>query len=244
MALCFCLNVILLPQFFWDGARSLFVLALTILKRNEGYLLSCSDDGEAMMKLQEYFAEILLDDDGSMLETETSVTSPNCETPPPRSPPVSISRLLRDAFDSYSHITRESIDKKRLNNRLQVVQNIEDAAQKNVLRAVHGHSTLNQEELKSLYLVVKNDQLARTNQVYLDPTEKHDPTVAYYELYKADFDTFYKLVCQMIKTVHYVYFIMLLQSIFKILSVQGHLSLGTGRGDRFDTLRETLQADG
>ena len=194
-------------QFFWDGARSLFVLALTILKRNEGYLLTCSDDGEAMMKLQEYFAEILLDDDGSAPETETPLASPESEVPPPRSPPVSISRLLRDAFDSYSHITRESIDKKRLNNRLQVVQNIEDNAQKNVLRAVHGQSTLNQEELKSLFLVVKNDQLARTNQVYLDPTEKQDPTVAYYELYKADFDTFHKLVSEYNTAAYYVHIV-------------------------------------
>ena len=194
-------------QFFWDGARSLFVLALTILKRNEAHLLSCSDDGDAMMKLQEYFAEILLDDDGSAPETETPLTSPDSETaPPPRRPPASISRLLRDAFDSYSHITREGIDKKRLNNRLQVVQNIEDTAQKNVLRAVHGHSTLNQDELKSLFQVVKNDQLARTNQIYLDPTEKHDPTVAYYELYKADFDTFYKLVSKILARGNVYYF--------------------------------------
>ena len=195
-------------QFFWDGARSLFVLALTILKRNEAHLLSCSDDGDAMMKLQEYFAEILLDDDGSAPETETPLTSPVSETAPPlaRRPPASISRLLRDAFDSYSHITREGIDKKRLNNRLQVVQNIEDTAQKNVLRAVHGHSTLNQDELKSLFQVVKNDQLARTNQIYLDPTEKHDPTVAYYELYKADFDTFYKLVSRILAGGSFYYF--------------------------------------
>ena len=224
-------------QFFWDGARSLFVLALTILKRNEGHLLSCSDDGDAMMRLQEYFAEILLDDDGSVPETETPLTSPDSETPPPRAPPASISRLLRDAFDSYSHITREGIDKKRLNNRLQVVQNIEDTAQKNVLRAVHGHSTLNQDELKSLFLVVKNDQLARTNQIYLDPTEKHDPTVAYYELYKADFDTFYKLVGEIITGTNCA-------SLQSSLLVQGHISLGSGRGDGSDALRETLPADG
>ena len=168
-----------------DGARVLFILALTILRRNEGHLLTCSDDGEAMMKLTEYFGGILLDADGSATpETETSKDS------------VTISHLLSDAFDSYSHVTRESIDKKRLNHRLQVVQNLEDTSQKNVLRAVHGHSTLNQDELKSLFLVVKNEQLARTNQVYLVPSEKHDPTasVSHYELYKADFDTFHKLV--------------------------------------------------
>ena len=167
-----------------DGARVLFILALTILRRNEGHLLACSDDGDAMMKLTQYFGEILLDAEGSAPETETSKES------------VTISRLLSDAFDSYSHVTRESIDKKRLNHRLQVVQNLEDTSQKNVLRAVHGHSTLTQDELKSLFLVVKNEQLARTNQVYLVPSEKHDPTasVSYYELYKADFDTFHKLV--------------------------------------------------
>ena len=85
--------------------------------------------------------------------------------------------------------------------------------------------------------VVKNDQLARTNQIYLDPTEKHDPTVAYYELYKADFDTFYKLVGEIITGTNCASF----QSSFL---VQGHISLGSGRGDGSDALRETLPADG
>jgi uncharacterized membrane protein len=33
--------------FFFDGARVLFLLALTILKRNEEFLLNCTDEGTA-----------------------------------------------------------------------------------------------------------------------------------------------------------------------------------------------------
>ncbi len=42
----YTMAVHVMDAFFFDGARVLFVLALTILKKNEEYLLTCSDDGE------------------------------------------------------------------------------------------------------------------------------------------------------------------------------------------------------
>ena len=38
--------VYVMDYFFFDGARALFILALTILKNNEEYLMNCSDDGK------------------------------------------------------------------------------------------------------------------------------------------------------------------------------------------------------
>ena len=34
--------------FFCDGARVIFQLALTVLARNEEYLMSCTDDGKIL----------------------------------------------------------------------------------------------------------------------------------------------------------------------------------------------------
>lgn len=44
-----------MDAFFFDGARVLFILALTILKNNEDYLVSCSDEGN----IQKYIKVIL-----------------------------------------------------------------------------------------------------------------------------------------------------------------------------------------
>ncbi len=37
----------IMDAFFYDGARVLFVLALTILKKNQDYILECTDEGRS-----------------------------------------------------------------------------------------------------------------------------------------------------------------------------------------------------
>lgn len=185
--------VYVMDGFFCDGARVIFQLALTILARNEQFLLSCADDGEAMMRLTTYFQSVTRtniddlddDDDGGDLGN------------------TSIVHLMREAHAKYPQITRTSIEKKRLHHRLLVVQNLEDSMMKNVVRSVTASCpSLEETELKALYAVVKNDQLERLSKtpdhqslqsVFQNPNEKLDPSVPYYELYKADFDTFCRL---------------------------------------------------
>jgi hypothetical protein len=38
-----------MDAFFADGARVIFQLALTVLAKNEDFLLSCADDGEIFL---------------------------------------------------------------------------------------------------------------------------------------------------------------------------------------------------
>ena len=40
--------------FFCDGARAIFQLALTVLSRNEEFLLHCSDDGKKTVTIVKY----------------------------------------------------------------------------------------------------------------------------------------------------------------------------------------------
>lgn len=168
-----------MDAFFYDGARVLFAMALTILQRNESFLLQCSDDGEAMTKLTGFFKMILRDDpDYHQL--------PSKEDRPP-----TISLLLSESYHAFEHITRELIDNLRLQHRLRVVQNLEDTQMKHVLRSVDQSQTkITDEEIKALFIMVKNEQLKRASTIFVDPQEKADPNRHYYELYKIDLETF------------------------------------------------------
>lgn len=170
--------VYVMDAFFADGARVIFQLALTVLAKNEEFLLTCADDGEAMMRLTGYFNEVARESD-------------NEET-------VTISQLLREAYDRFPNITRSSIERLRLQHRLQVVQNLEDSQMKNVIRSVQPFCPhLLDDELRAIYGFVKNEHLERMSSnahgirfAFHDPYERLDPTLPYYELYKTDFDTF------------------------------------------------------
>ncbi len=109
-----------IDAFFYDGARVLFVLALTILKNNEEYLLDCSDDGEAMIKLTGYFNQILRDDPEYPPRQEVATASKETGAYKSENQPVTIARLLSDAYERFPHITRTANEKMRLHHRLDV----------------------------------------------------------------------------------------------------------------------------
>ncbi|TRY63799.1 hypothetical protein TCAL_07164 [Tigriopus californicus] len=168
-----------MDAFFYDGARVLFTMALIILARNESFLLKCLDDGEAMTKLTEFFKSILRDDP-DYHQSPSKVD---------RQPTISL--LLNESYHTFEHITRESIEKLRLQHRLRVVQNLEDTQMKHVLRSVDQSQTkITDDEIQALFVMVKNGQLERTSAMFVDPQEKADPNRHYYELYKIDLDTF------------------------------------------------------
>ena len=76
---------------------------------------------------------------------------------------ISITQLLQEANNSYSHITRIDIEKIRLEHRLKVVQGLEDHMMKNVVRSVQADCpNLSEDELKLLFAIVKNEQLQRS----------------------------------------------------------------------------------
>ena len=179
--------VYVMDAFFFDGARVLFMLALTILKKNEEFLLKCSDDGDAMIRLNHYFDQILLDDNVATAKTGDAGDAPEGEDRP-----ITISLLLNEAYELFNHISRETNENLRFAHRMRVVQSLEDTQRKNVLRCVQPFTNLSDEEMKCLYAFVKNDQLEKTsaNQVYNDTAEKQDPSLPYYNLYKLGFPAF------------------------------------------------------
>jgi len=170
--------VYVIDCFFYSGARVIFQLALTILASNKDFLLECKDEGEAMMGLNRYFQTILRD--------EPEVIDPASEVPT-----VLISNLITEAFKMFESVTSEEIESLRLKHRLKVVQTLEDGQMKNVIRSVKQVSKFSDEEVKALFIVVKNEQLIRTSKATNDPAsqDRLDPSKPYFELYKIDYDS-------------------------------------------------------
>ena len=145
-----------------------------------------------MMKLSSFFNDVHRDEPDNPLRRASSF-----EDEPEL--PMTISRLLHEASGRYPHITRNAIESLRLTHRLQVVQRLEDTTLKNVVRSVQQSSpNMNVDELRGLFAVVKNEQLERTSTsgAFMSTEQlsaKMDPTLPYYELYKADYETFRQL---------------------------------------------------
>jgi hypothetical protein len=50
--------VYLMDCFFYDGAKVIFQLSLTILQENKEQLLSCNEEGDAIQVLANYLSKI------------------------------------------------------------------------------------------------------------------------------------------------------------------------------------------
>ena len=178
--------VYVIDGFFCQGARVIFQLTLKILSKCEKDMMTSLDDGEAMIKLTDYFKNVNTDDNNDE-----------------NSDKISIAKLLTEAQECYEDIDRIDIEKIRLDHRLKVVQDLEDNMMKNVIRSVQSEaSLLSEDELRLLYIVVKNEQLIRNQKnsaknsiqsIFNAEDYKTDPSLPYYELYKTDFETFVAL---------------------------------------------------
>eukprot|EP00090_Calanus_glacialis_P045840 TRINITY_DN8748_c0_g1_i2.p1 TRINITY_DN8748_c0_g1~~TRINITY_DN8748_c0_g1_i2.p1 ORF type:complete len:615 (-),score=183.06 TRINITY_DN8748_c0_g1_i2:416-2260(-) len=202
--------VYVIDCFFYEGAKVIFQLALTILSRNSEFLLSCRDEGEAMMGLNRYFQTILRD--------EPEVIDPATEVPS-----VLISNLITEAFKMFESVTSEEIESLRLKHRLKVVQTLEDSQMKNVVRSVKQVTKFTEEEVRALYIVVKNEQLIRTSKgAANDPAsqDKLDPSKPYFELYKVDYDTWRHVSGMCSKWVNSEIWDVLAHRMFKIMDVK------------------------
>ncbi|KAF9420846.1 hypothetical protein HW555_003032, partial [Spodoptera exigua] len=102
--------------FFYDGAKVIFQVTLTILDINREKLLKCTEDGQAMQVLNDYLQGIY-NEEAMALSTEP--------------------RTAEKSYRSYgSSVSNENIEHLRLKHRLRVVRQLEDSLEKNTLRAL------------------------------------------------------------------------------------------------------------
>lgn len=184
--------VSIMDCFFYDGARVIFQVALTILDNKQEELLEAKEEGEAMTILSSYL-ENISNKDSTM--PHIAHTSSMCSSlAEKKEPSVDVAVLIDDSYRKYGHISNQDIDKLRLKYRLQVVQHIEDSTKKNVLRSVQTHTLFKGKELDDLFILFKEEYLTscywRTSQQPADMGDKFDPSRPYYEMYKVDFEQF------------------------------------------------------
>lgn len=181
----------ILDCFFYDGAKVIFQVALTILDNNREALLECKEDAEAMPILSSYLEAV-----GNRDTTVPSVSHTNVSPKEKANKKISVDvcDLIEESYRKFGHLDNQRIGQLRLKFRLRVVQTIEDHTMKNILRSVSEKSLIKGKELEELYMLFKEEYLTscywRTTQQPADTADKFDASRPYYELYKVDFDQF------------------------------------------------------
>ncbi|XP_058791505.1 TBC1 domain family member 9 isoform X2 [Phymastichus coffea] len=163
--------------FFYDGAKVIFQVALTVLEWNQEKLLKCHDDGEAMQLLTDYLGGVF-NDEGPVLPRPVDSVLPNKS--------ISIQTLIYESYSRYGSLTIGGIERLRLKHRLRVVQSLEEGIEKNIIRSVINEKLMTTEELQELINLVREELMSQRK----PETDRYDPTQPPYEVYKVDYELF------------------------------------------------------
>ncbi|XP_074603440.1 TBC1 domain family member 8/9 [Brevipalpus obovatus] len=108
--------------FFYDGAKVMFQVALSILEYNQQALLKSNDDGEAMTVLTGFLENITNGDSSSHLIHSVAYGSPSKRS---NQKITEISELLSDSYVKYGFLTTAQIEDLRFDQRMKVVQTLQ-----------------------------------------------------------------------------------------------------------------------
>ncbi|XP_060800380.1 TBC1 domain family member 9 isoform X2 [Amyelois transitella] len=159
--------------FFYDGAKVIFQVTLTILEKNREQLLKCTEDGQPMQILGDYLAGIY-NDEAVALSTEPRTAKRT----------IKIQDLVYEAYRTYgSSVTSECIEKLGLKHRLRVVRHLEDSLERHTLRALQQDKLLEPNELQELLSAIREELLWAKRA----PCERLE---APYEAYRLDYSQF------------------------------------------------------
>lgn len=136
MPLVFAFRII--DIFFLHGPKTLFQVALAILRINGEELLEIDDDGMFISVLKDYFSQ--LDDSAH----------PNSSDPKFRQL-TKFQELLIVAFKEFSNITDEMIAQERNRHKPAILQNIETFIKRSQLRNLPRTPNISQEHLSNIY---------------------------------------------------------------------------------------------
>ncbi|XP_014674997.1 PREDICTED: TBC1 domain family member 9-like [Priapulus caudatus] len=183
----------ILDCFFYDGAKVIFQIALTVLDARRDALLTCRDDGTAMTTLSGYL-ERVHNREPTMPHILHSVLVGSAPVDVPGEPSVDISELIYNSYLNFGFLRTTTIEKLRLKHRLRVVQGLEDITMRNVVRSVVGATAWKNDELQELYLIFKEERLSatyyKTHQGIGNDPDKYDLSLPYYMHHKINFDHF------------------------------------------------------
>lgn len=180
--------VVVVDCFFYEGIKVIFQLALAVLEANVDKLLECKDDGEAMTVLGRYLDSVTNKD--STLPPIPHLHSLLSDDVKP-SQEVDIFRLIRTSYEKFGAIRADLIEQMRFKQRLKVIQTLEDATKRNVVRTIVTETAFTIDELEELYALFKAEHL--TSCYWggnVNATDRNDPSLPYLEQYRIDFEQF------------------------------------------------------
>ncbi|KAK7490764.1 hypothetical protein BaRGS_00017993 [Batillaria attramentaria] len=166
----------ILDCFFYDGARVIFQLSLTILENRKAKLLDCHEDGEAMLILNEYLDLVHNPDSPTQhMASPNNMYMANAAKDTDQEK-VDVRNLVQESYKQFWSISNRDIDRLRLKHRLLV--KIEDTVMKNIVRSVASDTLFQGKQLEELYILFKEEYLTscywRTSPQPVDTTDKCD----------------------------------------------------------------------
>ncbi|CAF0720682.1 unnamed protein product, partial [Brachionus calyciflorus] len=129
--------VYLIDCFFYDGAKVMFQLALTILQENKEALLKCNDEGDSIALLAKYLE---------------GIDNPDRKIP---NASANIKDLIRNSYINFGTITDEDINRLRLKHRLRVVQNMEETLLNSIAKNVSKQCSFSDDQIKDFFYIFK-----------------------------------------------------------------------------------------
>lgn len=96
---------------------------MEIMKALEDKLITCKDDGEAMLIIGTYLEGVYSDELGLGSKKRADADDS-----------IAVEFLIYNAYCNYSTITMMDVENERIIQRLNVVQNLETSTEKNIIR--------------------------------------------------------------------------------------------------------------
>ena len=146
---------LIVDAFFLDGAAVIFRVALAILRENESKLLACRDEGEIMLLLSGFMESVY----SREAAPKSQQTAPKDVLHSRSGTGPEITNLVRSAYQHYSLVTSDQIEKMRMDERLKVVRGLEDNTMRSACRRVS--SDLKTSEIVSLYKLIREEAMSR-----------------------------------------------------------------------------------
>ncbi|XP_027846091.2 TBC1 domain family member 9 [Aphis gossypii] len=172
--------IYIVDWFFFDGAKVIFQVALSILEMNHKRLACCHDDGEAMQTLCNYLSGIYNEEfeqsdlykDGDKIDRS-----------------VSVQELINNGYTKFKSVNSKMIENLRVMNRLKVVQSLEDGNEKNIVRLLLQDNYFSSDELMDLLKFVREEVVSVHKRTHVQPLKAETPMEPY-ESYRIDFQLF------------------------------------------------------
>uniref|UniRef100_A0A3P9KHH0 TBC1 domain family member 9B n=1 Tax=Oryzias latipes TaxID=8090 RepID=A0A3P9KHH0_ORYLA len=183
--------VLLIDNFFYEGIKVIFQVALAVLQDNMNALLCCSDEGEAMTILGRYLDNVVNRQTVSAPIPHLHTLLTSGDDPPPE---IDVFDLLKSSYEKFASLRSDVIEQMRFKQRLKVIQSLEDTAKRSVVRAMMTESAFTIEELEELYCLFKSKHMTSCYWgSSSSAAERHDPSLPYLEQYRIDLVQFTQL---------------------------------------------------